>query len=80
MAAFCEATSRLGCTSVARMLPETSMARMMVCWVEGSVMTATGRAAASSIAASASSSNTGGMWRRQPCVRPMASRTMERLA
>ncbi len=46
LAAFCAATSRFGCTSVARMLPETSIARMMVCWLEGSVTTATGRAAA----------------------------------
>ena len=80
LAAFCEATRRLGCTSVARMLPETSMARMMVCWVEGSVTVATGRAAASSMAANASSSSRGGMWRRHPVVRPMASRTMDRLA
>ena len=43
-AAACAAAIRLGCTSVARMLPETSMARMMVwCW-DGKVTTAAGRA------------------------------------
>ena len=73
MAAFCAATSRLGCTSVARMLPDTSMARMMVCWLEGRVTTATGRAAASSMAAMASRNSTGGMWRRIVWPAPMAS-------
>ncbi|MCY1383624.1 hypothetical protein D9M69_717690 [compost metagenome] len=80
LAAFCEATSRFGSTSVARMLPETSIARMMVCCCEGSSTTAMGRADASSMAAKASSSNSGGTWRRQPGPWPMASRTMDRLA
>ena len=80
LAAFCEATSRLGFTSSARMLPETSMARMMVCWLEGSTMVAMGRAEATSMVAMANSSSTGGTWRRQPPPLPMASRTMDRLA
>ena len=46
LAAFCAATSRLGSTSVARMLPETSMARITVSCCEGSVTTAVGRATA----------------------------------
>ena len=74
-AAFCEATRRLGSTSVARMLPDTSMARMTVRCTEGRVSTAVGRAAASSSAASASNSSKGGTWRRQPLRRPIASFT-----
>ena len=77
LAAACAASSRLGLTSVARMLPETSMARMMVCWFDGSVTTACGRAAASSIAASASRNSAGGMWRRIDWPGPIASLTMD---
>ena len=77
LAAFCAATSRLGCTSVARMLPDTSMARMMVCWLDGSVTTACGRAAASSMAASASRNSAGGMWRRIVWPGPIASLTID---
>ena len=80
LAAFCEATSRFGLTSVARMLPETSIARMMVSCVDGSVITANGRDAANSIAAMASRNSTGGMCRRQPMPVPIASLTMDRLA
>ena len=79
LAAFCEATSRFGSTSVARMLPETSIARMTVCWVLGSVRVAKGRAAASSIAVIASRNSTGGTWRRQAPA-PMAALTRDRLA
>ena len=64
LAAFCAATIRLGCTSVARMLPETSIASMMVCWDDGRVMTAIGRDADTSITAKASRNKAGGMWRR----------------
>ena len=60
LAASCAATMRLGCTSVARMLPDTSIARMMVSCCDGSVITAVGRDAANSSAASASSSSAGG--------------------
>ncbi len=77
LAAFCAATRRLGCTSVARMLPDTSMARMMVCWFEGRVTTATGRAAASSMAARASRNRNGGICRRIVWPAPMASFTMD---
>jgi hypothetical protein len=48
LAASCAATSRFGLTSSARMLPETSIARMMVRCDSGSVITAMGRATASS--------------------------------
>ena len=80
MAAFCAATRRFGLTSVARMLPDTSIARMMVSWVDGKVMTANGREAATNMAATASRNNTGGTWRRQLMLLPMASFTMDRLA
>jgi len=59
--------------SSARMLPETSMARMMVRSDSGSVILAVGRAVASSSAATASSSSSGGTWRRQPGPLPSAS-------
>jgi len=62
------------------MLPETSIARMMVCWFEGRTTTAIGRAAATSIAAMASRKSRGGRCRRMLCPAPMASRTIDRLA
>ena len=65
LAASCEATRRFGWTSAARMLPDTSIASTMVSCCEGSVITAVGRAVASSSAASASSNSAGGTWRRQ---------------
>jgi hypothetical protein len=77
LAAFCAATSRFGWTSVARMLPDTSIASMMVCWFDGSVITAIGRAAASTITASASRNSAGGMCRRTLCPGPIASLTMD---
>ena len=49
LAASCAATSRFGSTSLARMLPDTSMARMMVCCCIGSLTMAAGRATATSI-------------------------------
>ena len=80
LAAACDATRRLGLTSVARMLPDTSIARMMVSCCEGSVTTAIGRDAASSIAARASRNSAGGTWRRNPGPLPIASLTSDRLA
>ena len=59
-AAAWAATSRFGMTSVARMLPETSMARTTVWYWDGSVMTAAGRAIATSITTSASRNSSGG--------------------
>ena len=79
LAASCAAVMRSGCTSVARMLPETSMASMMVWSCEGRVITASGRAAASSRATSASRKRNGGMCLRRCCAGPMASRTSDRL-
>ena len=79
-AAFCDATSRLGWTSVARMLPETSIARITVCCCDGSVTTAVGRAMPMINAASDSSSTAGGTWRRQRAPGAIAPLTMARLA
>ena len=55
------------------MLPETSIARTIVSWADGRVISAAGRDEANSSAASASSSSTGGTWRRQALPRPIAS-------
>ena len=64
-AAACAAASRLGSTSPARMLSDTSMVRMIVRCCEGSVISAVGRAAASAAMASAVKKSTGGMCLRQ---------------
>src|ERR671918_1091557 len=79
-AAACAAEIRLGCTSTARILPETSMARMMVkCW-DGKVITAAGRAMATIIVISATRKRNGGMCRRNLRPAPSASFTMLKLA
>ena len=80
LAASCDAARRLGLTSVARMLPDTSMASMMVCWSDGKVTTANGREEATSMAVNDSKNSTGGTWRLKVWPLPMASRTMDRLA
>ena len=64
-AASCAATMRLGLTSVARMLPETSIARITVSCCDGSVTTAAGRAIATSISARAPRNSSGGTCRRK---------------
>jgi len=60
LAAVCAAARRLGSTSLARMLPETSIARITTSCCEGSVMVALGRAMATIRAASASRTSAGG--------------------
>ena len=61
LAASCAATSRLGSTSAARMLPDTSIARMMVSRWDGSMTIALGRASATSITTTPRRSRSGGM-------------------
>ena len=80
LAASCAAMSRFGCTSAARMLPDTSIASTMVCSCSGRLTIAAGRATASSSEAMATSSSAGGTWRRQAPCRPSASFTRPRLA
>ena len=80
LAAFCAATMRVGCTSVARMLPDTSIANMMVSCCMGKVTTAKGRDAANSITVIASKNKIGGMWRRKLGPASIASRTIDKLA
>ena len=63
-AAACAAASRVGFTSSARMLPETSIARITVSCCEGSVTSAAGRASATIISASAARKSAGGTCRR----------------
>src|SRR5262249_51523753 len=79
-AAACAAARRLGWTSVARMLPETSIAMMIVCRCDGSVTTAAGRAMETIMVINASRKSNGGMCRRKRCRAPIASLTMLRLA
>jgi len=55
------------------MLSETSIASMMVCCCEGSVMTVDGRAMAMIIAIIDSRKSSGGMWRRRRCAGPSAT-------
>ena len=71
---------RSGWTSVARMLPETSIASTMVFSADGSVITAAGRPAAISSPVIAVSSSAGGRWRRQATLLPIAALTRPRLA
>ncbi len=80
LAATCDAVRRFGSTSAARMLPDTSIARMIVSCCDGSVITAVGRATATNSAVSASRNSTGGTCLRQPGPRPSASLTSDRFA
>ncbi len=80
LAASCEATMRLGLMSVARMLPDTSIARMMVSCCDGSLITAVGRDTANISTSSARPSSSGGTWRRQPGPLPSACLTSATLA
>ena len=79
-AASCAAAMRLGLTSVARMLPDTSIAMMTVSCCDGSVTTAAGRAIARIIKVRATRNNAGGTCRRRRWPVPSASRMIERLA
>ena len=74
-AAVWAAARRVGFTSSARMLPETSMARITVSCCDGSVIVVAGRASATSIRVSAPRSMSGGTWRRKLTRLPSASRT-----
>jgi hypothetical protein len=78
-AAACAAARRVGLTSSARMLPETSIARMTMSCCEGRLITVAGRATASSMPTMASRKSSGGTWRRR--LRPgSAAFRIERLA
>ena len=77
-AASWAAAKRFGLTSTARMLPETSSARITVSFCDGRVTLETGRAAATSIAVTASRNSAGGTWRRTPAQRPCACFTSAR--
>ena len=59
-AAAWAAASRVGCRSVARMLPEMSSARMTVRWLVGMLTTVAGRESANSISARPSRNSSGG--------------------
>src|SRR5437763_5211226 len=76
-AASCAAASRVGLTSLTRMLSDTSIAIMVEVRPQGSGTRATGRAAAKTSHRQASSSKAGGTWRRQ--LRAAAPRGTMRL-
>ena len=80
LAAACAACIRLGGTSIARMLSDTSMARMIVRESLGSVTTADGRATARIVTTIASRKRIGGTCRRQRCAGPIACLTSPRSA
>ena len=79
LAAAWAASTREGVTSVARILPETSIANITVARVDGRLTTAVGLATAISSKVSASSIRAGGTCRRHPTA-PIAALTMLRLA
>ena len=68
-AAAWAASRRLGEMSVEHMLRETSMARMIVVWLVGTLTIATGRASATIRLVSASRKSANGRWRRQRVAR-----------
>ena len=72
-AASCAAASRVGLTSVARMLPDTSIARITVSCCAGSVTVAAGRPTDTSSSAIASRKRAGGRWRSRPRPGPADS-------
>ena len=79
-AASFAAANRVGSTSVARMLSDTSSAMTMMRCSDGRVTTALGRAMATIVAIIARRKRAGGTWRRNRWPGPIASRTRLRLA
>ena len=78
-AAASAAPIRLGRMSVEHMLPETSMVRMIVAWLVGTLAMTTGRARATARPASASANRANGRWRRTIDERGRAARMRTRL-
>ena len=65
--------------SLKRMLPETSMVKIIVVWLVGTLMTETGRASASTRLANAATNNANGKCRRNRDWCGNAARMMDRL-
>ena len=78
-AAASAAWRRLGGMSAEHMLPETSMARMIVVWLAGTLTMTTGRARATTRAPTARTNRANGRWRRRRDDPGSASRTRARL-
>ena len=78
-AAASAAWRRLGATSAEHMLPETSMAMMMLVWFVGTLTMSTGRAAAMARAPAATTNSAKGRCRRTREEPGSASRTRARL-
>ena len=76
-AAASAAWSRLGGMSVEHMLPETSIARMIVVWLVGTLTISTGRATATASAPTARTNRANGRWRRRRDDPGNASRTRD---
>src|SRR4029077_11072542 len=78
-AAFSAAMSRLGSMSSEHMLPDTSMTRTIVVWLDGTAAIATGRPTAKARAARAVANSTNGRWRRRRAGPGRAAWTSDRL-
>ena len=78
-AAASAALSRLGGTSAEHMLPDTSIARMMLVWFVGTLAISTGRAAPSASAPTARTNSANGRCRRRRDDPGVASRRSDRL-
>ena len=79
LAACSAASSRVGSMSVEHMLPETSIARITVVLLAGTLTIATGRARATTSPPRATTNRANGRWRRRRDERGSASRTRARL-
>jgi hypothetical protein len=78
-AAASAARRRVGAMSVEHIDPDTSIARMIVIWLVGTLTMAAGRAAATASTPTATTSSAKGTWRRTPDQRATAGRTRARL-
>ena len=65
--------------SVEHMLPDTSIARMIVAWLAGTLSTTTGRPSATTSAATPAANRANGRWRRRREAPGIAARISDRL-
>ena len=78
-AASSAASSRVGSMSVEHMLPDTSIARMIVVWLAGTLSTTTGRPSAITSAATPAANSANGRCRRRRDAPGRAARISDRL-
>ncbi len=79
IAAFSAASMRVGSMSVEHMLPDTSIARMIVAELAGTLSTITGRPSAITRAAIPAANSENGRWRRSREAPGIAARISDRL-